>query len=201
MDNGRSIGRLAIELVVIFVGVMGAFFAEDLRQNLEDDRRAQHIYEALLGEVHAFVDRAPLVTADMESRIEVWQEGYDQGERAAPAFYQEPNAEAPPSAIWVATLASGGVALVEPDLFNALATYYNRLESVSDRYGRYNLFTEQSILPLLEDDDTAFYTDDGRLRAEYRAHMRRLEGIRMELIGLTEVGTQLIRSIEANLEA
>ncbi|MEZ4424563.1 MAG: hypothetical protein R3E98_14235 [Gemmatimonadota bacterium] len=191
--------RVLAELSVIFVGVFGAFVAEDVRQTREDRQRAQHIYAAILGEMHAFSSRAPLVAAEMD-RIEAeWNAARAQGHAPPPPYYREPRAESPPSAIWEATLASGGVALLDPDLFNRLAVFYNRLISMSDRYRRYNEVTEREILPHVDDGPDRFYEESGRLRGLYRAHLSMLAEIREELaLLITEVGP-LERELEVVL--
>ena len=183
-------------MAVIFVGVLGAFFAEDARQQIEDDRRAAQIYSALHGELEAFHERVPLVVAEMGELLDRWTAGYEAGNRPPPAYYREPGAEAPPTAIWEATLASGGVALLDPELFNALAQYYNRLSSVIDRYMRYNAVTEREVMPRLHGDPSDFYDDRGELLGTYRTHMILLDEIRQELLALAEEGTGLIEAVE-----
>ena len=188
-------GRFLAELGIIFVGVFGAFVAEDVRQQREDDQRAEQTYEALLGEVRTFVERAPLVVSDMASKVELWQRQRDAGERPPPPYYREPRGEVPPTAIWEATLASGGVVLLDPALFNELAVFYNRLASASDRYRRYNDVTESELLPHLSGDPTPFYDSDGQLRGLYRSHVEFLEEIRLEieqLVGDAETVQELI---------
>lgn len=181
--------RLWLELGIIFAGVFGAFVAEDIRQQREDDRRAAQIYEALLGEIRVYSERAPLVTEDMRGRVESFARARATGQFPPPPYYREPDAETPPTAIWEATLASGGVALLEPRLFNQLANFYNRLNSVSDRYMRYNTFTEARILPYL-DTPRVFYDGD-QLRGEFRAHAGRLEEIETELRARTDEAHRL----------
>ena len=188
-------GRFLAQLGIIFGGVFGAFVAEDLRQQREDDQRAEQTYEALLGEVRTFVERAPVVVSDMASKGEQWIEQRAAGDNPPPPFYREPRGEVPPTAIWEATLASGGVVLLDPDLFNELAVFYNRLSSASDRYRRYNDFTERELLPYLSADPTHFYQSDGQLRGLYQSHVDFLDEIRVEieqLIGDAEAVQGLI---------
>ena len=191
----RSTRGLLLELAVIFVGVLGAFFAEDVRQQIEDDRRAEQIYSALHGELDAFLGRVPTVVGEMGQLLDGWNASYEAGNRPAPPFYREPRAEAPPTAIWEATLASGGVALLDPELFNALAGYYNRLSSVIDRYMRYNEVTEREVMPKLHGDPSVFYDDQGALLGPYRTHMIFLAEIRLELLALAEEGQELIQAV------
>lgn len=195
--GGRSAKGLLLELIVIFVGVLGAFFAEDARQQREDDRRAEHIYTALQGELEAFLARVPLVIEEIESKVAAWDEASRAGERPAPPYYREPRAEAPPTAIWTATLASGGVALLDPDLFNDLAGYYNRLESVIDRYRRYNASTETHLIPTLAMGDSAFYGEDGELLGVFRMHLQLLREIGGELEILRLEGVEISERVAA----
>jgi len=187
-------GRFLAQLGIIFGGVFGAFVAEDIRQQREDDQRAEQTYEALLGEVRTFAERAPLVVEDMASRVEQWHERRAGGERPSPPFYRETRGEVPPTAIWEATLASGGVVLLDPDLFNELAVFYNRLTSTSDRYRRYNDFTESEVLPYVAESEH-FYGPNGTLRGPFKAHIEFLDEIRLEiaqLIGEADVVRELI---------
>ncbi len=177
--------RLVAELGIIFVGVFGAFIAEDVRQQREDDQRAQQIYRAVRSEISAYADRAPHVTNEMQERLDEWSAQHSGGAFPPSPYYREPRAETPPTAIWTATLASGGVALLDPALFNELAEFYNRLQSVSNRYLRYNAITERDVLPNLDAPASHFYTEDGELRGLYRTHMMLLEEILEELKLLT----------------
>lgn len=195
----RAPGRFLLELGIIFAGVFGAFVAEDVRQQREDDQRAHQTYEALLGEIRAFTERAPFVVDQMASTVDDWTVRHEAGETPPPPFYREPRAEAPPTAIWEATLASGGVALLKPELFNELAVFYNRVVSVSGRYRRYNTFTEQELLPYLDAEPTHFFAADGRLRGRYRAHVQFLAEVRDELDQLTDEAATVEASVLAEL--
>lgn len=179
--SGASSGRLFAELAIIFVGVFGAFVAEDVRQQREDDQRAQQTYRAVRAEIQAYAERAPFVVDQMQEAVDSWNASREAGERPPPPYYREPRAETPPTAIWQATLASGGVALLDPTLFNQLAEFYNRIESVSARYQRYNAVTEREVLPRIMDGTEAFYRPDGEVVGLYATHIMLLSEIREEL--------------------
>lgn len=199
-SGGASSGRLLAELGIIFVGVFGAFVAEDVRQQREDDQRAQQIYRAVRAEIEAYSDRAPLVVDQMQGAVDDWQALRSRGEAPPPPYYREPRAETPPTAIWQATLASGGVALLDPTLFNQLAEFYNRLESVSVRYQRYNAITEREVLPLIGESDASFYRPDGELRGPYSTHVMLLDEIREELRLLTAEAAAMDEALAAVIE-
>ena len=171
--------RLGLELLVVFLGVLGAFWVEEYRDRQERCSRAQQVYAALAQQLDRFTAYAPSLSAEMRRRLQGYEQQRSLGYSPVPAHFQEGGGERIPTTVWDATLASGGVNLIEPALFYALAEHHNRLNSISDRYARYNAFTEREILPLLRSDTTAFYRD-GQLRGEFRVHMDQLAGMAAE---------------------
>ena len=89
--------------------------------------------------------------------------------------------------------------MLDPELFNELALFYNRLASVSDRYRRYNEVTERELIPYLSSDPSRFYGEDGSLRGLYRWHIEFLDEIRSELDLLTEDGGAVQERVAAEL--
>jgi hypothetical protein len=192
---------MVIELLAIFAGVSSAFFVENYREELEDQERREEITAVLMRELHTYVDRAPFVTREMSRRLDDWEAERLGGSRQPPAYYREPAAETPPTAVWAATVSSGGVNLLESDLFYDLAFFYHRLASVSQRYIRYNTFTEREVLSRLKVGPEAFYgTSTGELGAEFQSHMDQLGEIRDELSALTAIGNDLISRLEPGAE-
>ncbi len=190
--------RVAFELVVVFVGVFGAMLADEYREREQRRERARHIYQALLKEMDIFVGPGAQVAAEMTRRLAAYATAARAGERPVPAHYREPRAEAPPSAAWAATMASGGVQLIDPPLFYRLADHYNLVTSIGDRYQRYNAFTERDLLTRLPEGSAAFYdARSGRLRPEFQAHMERLAELRDELAGALEAAQALRAELAA----
>lgn len=173
--------RLLSELLIIFAGVYGAFWVERYRQDLEDRERAATILQALEEELREFSEYGPLVEAAMESALEEFDTARGQGVMVPPAYYREPGAETASTSVWEATVASGGVNLLDPKLFYALAAFYNRVESFSQRYVRYNAFTEAELLPLLSLGAEAFYDpSSGELSPAFRVHLDQLRTLQGE---------------------
>ena len=151
-------------------------------QRLEDREKAGAILEALAAELNNFVMEGPKVVEGMSSALLSYQAAVDRGEKPIPAFYRDPGAETPSMSVWTAALASDGVDLLDPELFFALAAFYNRVESASARYIRYNLFTEQEILPLLSRGASAFYDASGEeIDPRFAVHMDLLRTLRDEV--------------------
>jgi hypothetical protein len=185
--------RSVLELAAIFIGVTSAFFVENFREDLEDQERRRQITAVLERELHTYVDRAPAVVDEMTRRLDDWERRRAALERPPPAYYRESAAETPPTAVWQAAVASGGVNLLDADLFYDLAFYYHRLTSVSQRYIRYNAFTERELLPRLKIGADAFYNGpEGELDEAFQAHMDLLGEIRDELAALGKIGARLL---------
>lgn len=178
--------RLASELVIIFAGVYGAFWVERYQQVLEDRERAVTILEALEREIDQFSGEGRYVEVGIASALAVYDSAVAVGLQVTPAYYREPGAETPSVSVWEATVASGGVNLLDPGLFYDLAAFYNRVQSFSQRYLRYNLITEEEVLPRLSLGARAFYDPrSGELEPIFEVHMDQLRT-------LLEEATQII---------
>jgi len=173
--------RLASELLIIFAGVYGAFWVERYRQALEDRDRAVTILEALEREIGQFSGEGRHVLEEIATALASYDSATALGLRVPPAYYREPGAETPSVSVWEATVASGGVNLLDPGLFYDLAAFYNRVHSFSQRYLRYNQVTEQEILPRLSLGAQAFYDPhSSELDPIFEVHMDQLRTLRDE---------------------
>jgi hypothetical protein len=188
-----TLPRLVSELVIIFAGVYGAFWVERYRQSLEDRERATTILEALAREIENVSTNGPHVRDAMASALDRFDSAVARGERVQPAFYREPGAETPSTSVWEATVASGGVNLLDPELFYALAAFYNRLESFSQRYLRYNQVTELEVLPRLPLGAEAFYDPvSGELDPVFAVHVDNLRTLHTEAAQIIERADLLV---------
>jgi len=193
--------RLGAELLVVFVGVLGAFWVEGYSQKLEDRQKAGAILEALAAELNNFVVEGPNVVEGMSRSLAQYDERSARGERPPPAFYREPGAETPSISVWNSALASGAVDLLDPQLFFTLAAFYNRVESASARYVRYNLFTEQEILPLLSLGPSAFYDPSGEtIEPRFEVHMDMLRTLRDEVAVVVDRADEIRQQVLAERE-
>jgi len=118
-----------------------------------------------------------------------------------PAYYREPAAETPSISVWQATVASGGVNLLDPNLFFTLAAFYNRVESFGRRYLRYNEVTERDLLPRLSRGAEAFYDPhSGELDPTVRVHLDQLRTLLFEADQILEKADSLEAVVRAEAE-
>jgi len=197
----KKSARFLAELLVVFVGVYGAFWVEGYWQRQEDRERAETILGALAPEIRNLRDNGPLVVNGMSQALTDYEDSRARGERPFPAYYREPGAETPSMSVWTATLSSGGVNLLDSELFFSLAEFYNRVESTSERYIRYNTVTERDVLPLLSRGPGAFYDPlTNELEPRFEVHMDQLRTLRDEVTFIVERADSLHRLVLAELE-
>lgn len=171
---GRStpaIGRLAAELVVIFIGVSAAFFVENYRENRQELEELDQAVDGIIFELGHYAERT-LVHADaIRSEISRWETEVAAGLKAIPADYTIPGALRPPSPAWETSVASGTANLLEPTIRMELGWYYNEFVGVHANHVRQVEFSEREIRPRLLIGPDAFYAPDGTLLPRFQVHM------------------------------
>lgn len=173
---------LAFELLVTFLGLLAAFGVENYRDRRAKAARSRQVVTALRRELTNYAAVAPVLADTIDAEIRRFEAARARGERPAPPlYYVRAGSERIPTVVWDATLQVGGLDLLEPQLFFTLAEFYNRLNTISERYGRYVEFTERDVLPRLP-TPAAFYDGAGVLRPEYRTYVDRLRDIHTLLV-------------------
>jgi len=175
--NRASVLRIAVELVVVFIGVTAAFAMENWRSSAADERYRSQMIAALSQSIEGLAAHNHDIQQLIERDVAAFDAALARGERPAPPVYREQGAERPPRA-FDGIVATGVARSLSPDLYFTLVEYFNRVDSWGDRYARYVVFTEQNVLPNMNGDDTsAFYTPNGQLRSEYREYVNRLRDL------------------------
>jgi hypothetical protein len=191
--------RLAFELLVVFAGVYGAFMAENYREGRERRAAAREIHAALIEELDDHIEGVRFFTDSIAAMQTRWEEAHARGERPIPWYL--PRLGRPPVAAWEATLASGGVTLIDRKLFYRLAKHYDGMHEWTTLDETFRGFAEQRIIPRIDDGPDAFYRPGtGELRAEYRDYLDRWNGLlereRGRLERLRELQVDLQRRAE-----
>ncbi|MGQ0815691.1 MAG: hypothetical protein ACT4O1_14745 [Gemmatimonadota bacterium] len=142
----ETITRLSFELLVVFIGVSAAFIVDNYREKQEQHRQSAQVYSVLALSLRQFHEYGQEIFERMQSDMAKW-ESRDTTQFVAPPVYREPGGEGPPIDAWIAMQGSGGVEIIEARLFWDLTIFFNRVQSLRDRYQRYNNFTEQELWP------------------------------------------------------
>lgn len=169
---------LLAELAIVFLGVSLASWADDFRQHRADQALSRKILAALDRSLVDLDKHERSVGKELDAKLARFDAQRKQGLRPVPPVYRESMAERPPALIWGALVETGGGRLLPPDLLFDLARFFNRMDSLGERYIRYNQFSEERFLPLTGQGSAIFYEAGGALKPEFREHVARLRELR-----------------------
>ena len=171
----RSSWMLFAELVVVFLGVYGAFWVENFRDERDREERTVQVVLALQQDLSDYAEVSEGFASFVERGLQDWQDAMERGEMPVPFVFRIFGAEKPPVSTWEVVRQSELAALLDASLLYELGFFYNELSGYGDRYVRYAEFTESEVLPLLKVGNSGFYIEDGKeLLPRFAAHMDRL---------------------------
>ena len=98
---------------------------------------------------------------------------------------------------WDGIIASGVSKALPPELYFELSVFYNRQESLGERYVRYATMTEQDIFPLGPNQEGIYDPATGQLKLRYAAYVDRLR----DLVAATKKLDLQARELKAKVQA
>jgi hypothetical protein len=114
---------------------------------------------------------------EAEAKIETFDRDLAAGKMPLLPTYRESGAETPPTRAWDGIVASGVSKALPPELYFELSVFYNRQQSLGERYVRYATMTEQDIYPLGPDQKGIYDPVTSRLKPQYAAYVDRLRDL------------------------
>ena len=189
------VGKLLFELVIIFIGVTGAFALEAARQDRSDAAYRNGMLAALIPTFKDLERHNLLFEQETGSKIAAFDAALARGEQPKLPIYRELGGERPPSRAWDGIVATGVSKALAPDLYYELSRFYTRQESFGERYVRYAAMTEQQILTLGPEQRGIYNPTSGKLKPEYAAYVDRLR----DLIAVAKVLDVQARELTAKL--
>ena len=168
-------GRLLFEIVIIFIGVTAAFALEAARQEREEQRYRESMIAAMVPTFDDMQRHNRIFIKEAEAKIEAFDRDLAAGKQPLLPIYREGGAERPPMRAWDGIVASGVSKALPPELYFQLSQFYNRQESIGERYVRYADMTERDIYPL-GPDQKGIYGPAG-LKPQYAAYVDRLRDL------------------------
>lgn len=198
-EQRALLARFAFELVVVFIGVTAAFALENWREEV-DEARYRHTVVVAVGQTFGDVaTHGRGISREISDKLEVFDAAVARGEQPRLPVYREPGGEGPPTQIWDGLMSTGALKALKPDMVWRLAAFYNELNSVGDRYRRYNAVTESLVFGL--DRDHAGAWEDGRLKPEFRAYVAQLRELRLANDSVNRHAEVLRRRLERDSAA
>ena len=194
-----TITRLSFELLVVFMGVSAAFIVDNIRDKQERRAQSRQVYTVLVKSLDNFHEYGVNVYVNMTRDLARW-DARDTTRYVEPPIYREPGGEGPPVGAWEAMLGSGGVEIIEPELFWQLTNFFNRVQSLRDRYARYNNFTEQQLWPRMQYDVSGLYMPGThKLQPDIASHISLMRIYTKEHYALLEQSRVLEKEIMEKL--
>ena len=193
---------LLAELVVVFLGVYGAFWVDNYREQLGREERTKEVVAVLVQDLSDIIEVSGGFNDYMAIGLREWDAARQRGEKPAPFNFRIFGAEKPPLKTWEVVSQAQLAELLEPNLLYELGFYYNEISGLGDRYVRYAEFTESELLPLLKTGNAAFYDAAGdKLLPRFDAHMDRLREYHMmsvEVVKWAECLRDRVASVDAS---
>lgn len=197
---GPIIARWTTELLVVFVGVYGAFAVAEWDEAREREQRAAQLRSALAEEVrgvqantHRVAEIMPLYVGRLDSLM-----------AAGVAFRPEPQMEAIGfrTHVWEASLASGALSLLDFDAFYRASMFYNELNAGFQQIEQLADLSTALLLPAAEAPPASFFEPDAagsglRLRPQYRWYVTGLRRLGRLARCVTVLGDTLLVELGA----
>ena len=188
-------GRLLFEIVIIFIGVTAAFALEAARQEREEQRYRESMIAAMVPTFDDMQRHNRIFIKEAEAKIEAFDRDLAAGKQPLLPIYREGGAERPPMRAWDGIVASGVSKALPPELYFQLSQFYNRQESIGERYVRYADMTERDIYPLGL-HQKGIYGPTG-LKPQYAAYVDRLR----DLVAATKKIDPQAREMKTKVQA
>ncbi len=191
------IGKFLFEIVIIFIGVTAAFAIEAARQDREETSYRNSMIAAMIPTFDDMERHNRIFLTEAEAKLEAFDRDLAAGQRPLLPTYRESGAERPPMRAWDGIVASGVSKALPPQLYFELSVFYNRQESLGERYVRYAAMTEQEIYPLGTAQEGVYDPSTGNLKPQYAAYVDRLR----DLVAATKKLDPQARAMKAKVQA
>ena len=179
---------LVAELLLVFLGMYGAFLLERKQDEEEDLLRKRQILQALVDEFENYESEL----SDASHRLD---EGYgipffkahSSGEKPFPAPIPFGGMGSVNTGIWQAMLQSGGIEVLEVEVIQSVQGFFKKLQDLLDLYSRFERLSESMILPEMDQSVDFFYEAAGsELRDKYKWYVNSLFTVGMSLRELSD---------------
>jgi hypothetical protein len=151
----QSLRRIALEILVGFVGVYAAFALSAYKDQRDQIERRHQIKRALIAELAPM----PLLNrnnaAAYREVLAAWDSSVAAGVKRAPRpFFQAVGVQ---NHVWEATKASGGLQLLDAPTFFQLSEYYSQWSNMLAQYAQLRDFSISEIYPGIDRGVESFY--------------------------------------------
>lgn len=143
-ESRRMLSRIALEIVIGFVGVYAAFALGAYKERRDMIDRRHQIKRALIAEIRPIVQVAENNIMGYERALAEFDSSAKAGRPAPQAFIESVGLN---DHVWEATKQAGGLNLIDVPTFVALSQFYNMNSNMLAQYAQLREFSIAEILP------------------------------------------------------
>jgi hypothetical protein len=187
------LGRLTLELAVVFIGVYAAFALSEYQTRQEAIARRQQLQAALVSEIRDITSNTRRVATTLPMQLVRFDSAVAAGARPGLEPWIEPVRVQPH--MWEATLQSGVLDIFDVATVYGISQFYNELNAGFEQLTQLRQLSETVLIPELGQSSDEFYAPDNRLRPKYRWYRDGLERLSQLAAGITSQGDSLVAAL------
>jgi hypothetical protein len=193
-SGARAFLRLALELLVVFIGVSAAFAMSEYEKRRDAADRRHQLQLALVSEIEDITsntrrvaEASPVMMARFDSLVAAG---------ARPPLDPMIEPVRVDTHMWEATLQSGGLDLFDVPTVHRLSQFYNQLNAGFEQLDQLRTLSETVLIPNLGLGAEEFYDPaDGQLRPKYQWYRSGMQRLGYLAITITAMGDSLARDL------
>jgi hypothetical protein len=190
------VGRWTAELVLVFVGVYGAFWLNNYQQHRQDAERRDQILAALEGQLREGIQSGKIDRAKQEQKAAEFRRALDAGEMPPLEPFVFTTDYSPTD--WATMLQSGGVQLLDVQTLMAVRNDESVIRWGLSRVAWYQKLSDELIVPNMDQDISFFYDPPTKkLRKRFEIYPEALEARVKFANELERTHTALLKRIQA----
>ena len=189
-------GRWVAELVLVFVGVYGAFWLNNYQQHRQDAGRRDQILASFEQQLREGIESGKINRAKQEQKAAEFRRARDAGEMPPLQPFVFITDYSPID--WATMLQSGGVQLLEVETLMAVRNDESVIRWGLSRMAWYQKLSDELIVPNLDQDISFFYDPTTKkLRKRFEIYPDALDANVQFANELERTHTELLKRIQA----
>ena len=190
------VGRWTAELVLVFVGVYGAFWLNNYQQHREDAGRRDQILASFEKQLRQGIESGKINRAKQEQKAAEFRRALDAGEMPPLQPFVFTTDYSPID--WATMLQSGGVQLLDVQTLIAVRNDESVIRWGLSRMAWYQKLSDELIVPNLDQDISFFYDPTTKkLRKRFEIYPDALDANVQFANELERTHTELLKRIQA----
>ena len=190
------VGRWTAELLLVFVGVYGAFWLNNYQQHRQDAERRDQILASFEQQLREGIESGKINRAKQEQKAAEFRRALDAGEMPPLQPFVFITDYSPID--WATMLQSGGVQLLEVQTLMAVRNDESVIRWGLSRMAWYQKLSDELIVPNLDQDISFFYDPTTKkLRKRFEIYPDALDANVQFANELERTHTELLKRIQA----